>query len=222
MRKTVEEIVETIKALKGFTNDYEVAEVLKIGSGALSNAKKRNSVTFLDELVMFCDYEKLSLDFIRHDPFASSEHVNTIIAPGYITPGQSDKFLEVGVYSMPKGSDGKEIYEVDPVDTVVIPRELYHEGCMVVRVTGDAMEKLIMDGASAVVDTNVKELISGNVYVFKIPLEGHVVRECHSEPGAIKLRPYNQNYPESRIRWNDFDPSMIVGKISCSVLNVFR
>lgn len=55
MRKSVEDIIDTIKILKGFTKDYEVADTLGLGRGALSNAKKRNSVSFFNELLLFCD-----------------------------------------------------------------------------------------------------------------------------------------------------------------------
>jgi len=65
LRKSVEEIIDTIKSLKGFTTDYEVADTLGLNRAALSSAKTRDSISFLDELVTFCDREKLTLDFIR-------------------------------------------------------------------------------------------------------------------------------------------------------------
>ncbi len=79
-----------------------------------------------------------------------------------------------------------------------------------------------MKGANAVIDTNTKDLISGKIYAFKIPHEGNIVRECYAEPKGLSLIPYNKYYPKAQVGWDDFDPDMIIGKVSCSVMNVFR
>ncbi|MEM7007688.1 MAG: S24 family peptidase [Thermodesulfobacteriota bacterium] len=217
MRKTVAEIINTIKNMKNLSNDYEVAGLIGISSGALSNAKKRNSVSFFDELVKFCDRENLSLDFIRYTP----PTIKTIIDPGGFVPEKNSGLLEVGVYSM-ENADKVNCSDTEPVGTVVIPKDLVQDENIVIRVAGDSMEKLLMKGANAVIDTNEKELISGSVYAFKIPHEGNIVRECYSEPQGLSLIPYNKNYPKAQVDWNDFNPDMIIGKVSCSVLNVFR
>ncbi|KAB2834407.1 MAG: bacteriophage CI repressor, partial [Candidatus Dadabacteria bacterium] len=90
MRKTVEEIIDIIKHLKRFTTDYEVADSLGVGRSALSNAKRRDSLSFIDELVMFCDRESLSLDFIRIDPPACESALKKVAAPSGIPHGETD------------------------------------------------------------------------------------------------------------------------------------
>jgi hypothetical protein len=220
MRKTVEEIIDTIKYLKQFTTDYEVADSLGVGRGALSNAKRRDSISFIDELVMFCDRETLSLDFIRLDTPGTGKILRRVSAPAKIPEGQSERYVRAPVLSYPGSAPGEGIRE--EVDTVVIPREVYVEGSIVVQVNGDSMEKLLMSGSSAVVDTGAKEIVSVCLYAFLMPWEGSVVRECVSEPAGLSLIPYNKNYPASSIRWDEFDPEMVIGKVSCSVVNVFR
>lgn len=220
MRKSVEEIIDTIKHLKRFATDYEVADSLGVGRGALSNAKKRDSISFIDELVMFCDRENLSLDFIRPDAPVRGKALKRVAAPARIPTEQRERYVEAPVLSYPGSAPGGSEHE--EVDTVVIPREVYGEGSVVVRVSGDSMEKLLMNGSSAVVDTGTKEIISGCLYAFLMPWEGSVVRECVSEPAGLSLIPYNKNYPASSIRWDEFDPEMVIGKVSCSVVNVFR
>lgn len=221
MRKTVEEIIYMIKALKGFTRDYEVADTLGVGRAALSNAKKRDSISFLDELVTFCDRESLTLDFIRRNPTIPGRSVKTVSAPAKIPPGQEERYVEVPVYSYPASNPGNASAP-EEIDTVVIPGDVYGVGSIVIRVSGDSMEKLFMDGSSAVIDTQMKEIVSGCVYAFRLPREGNIVRECISEPRSLSLIPYNKNYPASSINWNDFDPGMVIGKVTCSVNNVFR
>ena len=218
MRKTVTEIINTIKNMKNLSNDYEVADSMGISRGALANAKKRNSMPFFDELVQFCDQENLSLDFIRQNPPAV---LKTIIAPRNFVSDENSELIEVSVYSI-ENADKLDFSNIDPVGTVTIPRELSKDENVVIRVAGDSMEKLLMKGANAVIDRNTKEIVSGSVYAFRIPHEGNIVRECYSEPRGLSLIPYNKNYPKAQVEWDDFNPDMIIGKVSCSVLNVFR
>ncbi|MEW6144503.1 MAG: S24 family peptidase [Thermodesulfobacteriota bacterium] len=219
MRKSVEEIIDTIKSLKGFTNDYEVAETLGIARAALSGAKKRDSISFLDELVTFCGRENLTLDFIRRGTPVPGEGITRVPAPAGIPPGYEERYVEVPVMSYAGSAHGAP--EPVEVDTVVVPRGVYGEGSVVIRVSGDSMEKLLMDGSKAVVDTGTKEIISGCIYAFVMPWEGSVVRECVSEPSGLSLIPCNRNYPASSIKWDEFDPAIVIGKVSCSVMNVF-
>jgi len=221
MRKSAREIIDTIKRIKGFTKDYEVADSLGIGRGALSNAKKRNSISFFDELVLFCDRENLSLDFIRQSQLSFSGSIRTVVAPGNLTPEENSELVQVGVYSI-ENVDSSDISDLNPVNTIVIPRNIYKEDSIVIQVAGDSMEKLLMKGTNAVIDTGTKDIVSGSVYAFRIPQEGNIVRECHSEPSGLRLRPYNKNYPTAQVKWEDFNPEMIIGKVSCSVINVFK
>ena len=57
------EIIERIKLLKNFSNDYQVAEVLGIKSKSMATAKMRNSMPY-EELTSFCDKEKISLNWL--------------------------------------------------------------------------------------------------------------------------------------------------------------
>lgn len=221
MRKSVTEIIDTIKTMKNLNNDYEVADTIGVTKGALYNAKKRNSISFLDELVNFCDKENLSLDFIRLTPPSSTRQIRTVVAPGNYNSEEKSEFIVANVYSI-ENADQVDFSDIDPVGSVVIPKDLLSNGGIIIRVAGDSMEKLLMKGANAVIDTNQTDIVSGSIYAFKIPHEGNVVRECYSEPRGLSLRPYNKNYPTAQVKWEDFNPEMIIGKVSCSVINVFR
>jgi len=115
-----------------------------------------------------------------------------------------------------------ELAKFDPARAIEIPKELYEDGFIVVRNRGDSMEKLIMDGASVVIDVSSREIVSGSIYALVIPKEGCIIRECHLGSRGLLLRPYNRNYSSSQIRWDEFDPDMVLGRVFCSVINVFR
>ncbi|MEW6144447.1 MAG: S24/S26 family peptidase [Thermodesulfobacteriota bacterium] len=115
-----------------------------------------------------------------------------------------------------------ELAKFDPALAIEIPKELFEEGFIVFRNRGDSMEKLIMDGASVVIDISSREIISGSIYALSIPKEGCILRECHAGPVGLLLRPYNRNYTPTLLGWGEFDPEMVVGRVFCSVINVFR
>ena len=133
-----------------------------------------------------------------------------------------DSYVEVSVIWIKGDGDLMELAKFEPIDTILLPKELYQEGFIVIYNRGDSMEKLIMDGASVVIDTSKKEIVSGSIYALTIPWEGCILRECHSEPHGVLLRPYNKNYPVSTVSWEEFDPNMVIGRVFCSVMNIFR
>jgi len=133
-----------------------------------------------------------------------------------------DQYVEVVVYRIKGEGDLMELSKFEPVDTIFVPGELAQNGFVIIQNKGDSMEKLIMDGASVVIDKRSREIVSGSIYALSIPWEGCILRECHSEPHGVLLRPYNRNYPVTTISWEEFDPDMVIGKVFCSIMNVFR
>lgn len=115
-----------------------------------------------------------------------------------------------------------ELAKFDNAFAIEVPKELFEDGFVVIRQRGDSMEKLIMDGASVVIDVSSREIVSGSIYALCIPKEGCIIRECHTGPRGLTLRPYNRNYPASLLGWEEFDPEMVLGRVFCSVINVFR
>lgn len=222
MRKSVTEIIETIKALKGFKKDKEVADILGISRGALSIAKQRDSLSFLTEIIEFCDENDQSLDIIRRGPIQPSEKLQITDTPGTKDGACYGNFVRVNVFSLSAGAGDKELSETEPIDSTIIPRELYNEDSLVVQMNGDSMEKLLMHGSTVVIDTQIRKILSGSLYAFKIPHAGNIVRECYSDPQGLSLIPYNKNYPTCRVMWKDFDPDMVIGKVSLNMFNVFR
>ena len=140
----------------------------------------------------------------------------------HIKNDQSDRYVEVQVFRFKGDGDLMQLAKFESINSILIPKEIYQEGFVVVQNKGDSMEKLIMDGASVIVDTTSCEIISGSIYALSIPWEGCVLRECHSEPHGVLLRPYNKNYPVTTIEWDEFDPDMVLGRVFCCVMNVFR
>ena len=130
--------------------------------------------------------------------------------------------MGISVFVVKGERDHMELANFEPMDTIAIPTQVHREGFIVIDNKGDSMEKLIMDGSKVVVDTTSTVIVSGSIYVLRIPWEGCILRECHSEPDRLLLRPHNRNYLLTTLNWDEFDPDMVIGKVFCSVINVFR
>lgn len=108
------------------------------------------------------------------------------------------------------------------LERVEIPEEGQREGLIAIINKGDSMEKLIMDGSVVVVDVFERTIVSGSIYALRVPWEGSVFRECQAGPEGLILNPYNRNYPVTYLEWDEFKPEMVIGKVYCSILNMFR
>lgn len=161
MHKSVEEIIDTIKALKGLTKYYEVAESLGIGSSALCNAKQRDRISFLENLISFCDRENLTLDIIRQTQYPALHCLSTVVKPVADSYDRDRKYVELAVSSDTQGNEGAE--------TVLVPRDLYEDGCIVLQVRGDSMDKLLTHGTKVIVDTRAKEISLAASTLSEIP-----------------------------------------------------
>ena len=218
MRKTVQEIVDTIKYLKGYKRDYEVAQALGIPKGKLSTAKQRDSMSFLDELVVFCDNENISLDLMRQGG-SGLPRIESVQTPEGTDWSDSGSYVHAEVYPANAVVESGKCPETQPIDKLAVPESICPDGSVLVRLTGDSMEKLLSAGSVIVIDTTDREIVSGSIYMLRVPGEVNIVRECHTNPNGLILRPYNKNYPEAHVSWERFSPDMVIGRVTHSMIN---
>lgn len=69
--RTIIQIIDLLKSYGGIKNDSEVAKMIKLSPGALSNHKRRGTVPF-EHLSTFCFEEQQSLDWLLTGPATGS------------------------------------------------------------------------------------------------------------------------------------------------------
>ena len=218
MRKTVQEIVDTIKHLKGYKKDYEVAQALGIPKGKLSTAKQRDSMSFLDELVVFCGRENISLDLMKQNG-SGLPRIESPQTPEGAQWRDSGSYVQAEVYPADAVIESGKSPGTQPIDRLAVPESICPDGSVLVRLSGDSMEKLLSAGSVIVIDTTDREIVSGSIYMLRVPNEVNIVRECHTNPAGLILRPYNKNYPEAHVSWERFSPDMVIGRVTHSMIN---
>jgi DNA-binding XRE family transcriptional regulator/SOS-response transcriptional repressor LexA len=134
----------------------------------------------------------------------------------------NDNFTKLKVFKRPGAANDIEGTEFEPIDTIVIPRQLYSPKLIPFKVIGDSMEKLIMENSIILVDTSSRELEDTKIYCFRIPYRGFTIRTVHKMPDALYLEPFNRQYKEKRIFWDDFNPEYVIGRVAYNVINPLR
>ena len=59
---------------------------------------------------------------------------------------QSDRYLEVTVFRFKGDGDLMELAKFEPIDNILIPKEIYQEGFVVLKNKGDSMENSLWMG----------------------------------------------------------------------------
>ncbi len=152
--------------------------------------------------------------------FGSNTGGTTSISP--IISEINDDFVKVNVYKVVYTGKPDTIPEFQPVDTIVLPKRMCGPDVISLKVYGDSMEKLIMDGSVISVDIRQRELVDKKIYCFRIPWAGIIIRMVHTELDGLVLEPFNNEYESITFKWDEFDPDCVVGRVICNVINVFK
>lgn len=152
------------------------------------------------------DDSEAGLPHIKIDPFVSS--IN-------------DNFIKLNMYHITGAGDEMVHIEFEPVGQIVIPKYLYKEHYIPMKVIGDSMEKLIMNLSVVMIDPSPQpKLMDKKIYCFRIPYSGFIIRQANTEPDGLYLEPFNKQYKTTKIEWSDFDPEIVIGRVVCNLINI--
>ncbi|MEW6115343.1 MAG: S24 family peptidase [Nitrospirota bacterium] len=124
-----------------------------------------------------------------------------------------ERSVEVHIYALGGAGMGKQLVEIEPIETIIIPQQFYKPSIRVIKVRGDSMEDYIHDGAFVGIDTTDREIMSGRVYAIWLPYEGTVLKEIYTTPEAIIFRSRNKRYPDFSIPLKEFQVENIIGRV---------
>ncbi len=145
------------------------------------------------------------LTHVRIDPFVS-----------YL----NDDFVKLNMYHITGAGNEMVNIEFELVGEIVIPKYIYKEFYVPMKVIGESMEKLIMNLSVVMVDTSPQtQLIDKKIYCFRIPYSGFIIRQANTEPDGLYLEPFNKQYNTTKIEWSEFSPDIVVGRVVCNLIN---
>jgi phage repressor protein C with HTH and peptisase S24 domain len=98
---------------------------------------------------------------------------------------------------------------VDSPDYQVIPESLYRPGCRFFQIMGNSMAPEIPDGDAVLVDPNLTDLVSGKLYVVRLPNGAYTCKRARLVGGEWWLFSDNREIEEEF----QVEESMVVGRV---------
>ncbi len=113
---------------------------------------------------------------------------------------------EIGhVYSLAGAGAPKALTEYDPIESIVLPKELVKPNIALIKVAGDSMLPTIWKDAIVGVDTKDKKLVSGEIYAIWIPYEGAVIKRLYAKKDGVIVKSDNPRFPDDFFAYNELE-----------------
>ena len=123
--------------------------------------------------------------------------------------------VEVGVYAFAGAGGPIELFECDPIQTIDIPNHWLKPNMQSVLIRGRSMEPNIMDGAVVGIDTNNKQVVSGELYAIWLEYEGAVVKRLYMERDSVRVCSDNPAFKEMQIKNDEINTdTFVLGKVT--------
>lgn len=122
-------------------------------------------------------------------------------------------FVEVNVYDTAGVVNLSEFPGSSPIDIIHVRRSDFTRASLAVKVRGDSMSPVIVDGAIVGIADKDKRLVSGCLYAVWLSYEGVTVKRVFVFPGKVVLKPDNPAFPETSIMASNPGEDFIVGRV---------
>lgn len=204
-----EEIFDRIKVATNTRTQVELAEVLDIRQSSISDAKRRDSVPSDWYLKLFEKYG-LNPDWLKsglgpmylkseqgYEPYDGPQAASLREeAAKYAEPDSKSQIVTVFGMQGIDAATGK--WMPKSIGKLSIPLSMARPSVTVVKMDASSMEPLIRRGAYVGLDTDQKNILSGELYGVFIPFEGLGIRRIFldEEKGRFVLRTENTDHPE--------------------------
>lgn len=213
--RTVNEILDEIKKLKGLKTDTALAALFNVKPNTVSNWRKRNTLPY-EQIVSHCEKENMDI----HTILLGKNSDKTIPFDPRITNTYSSEYrlqeeiVSVDVYSSNGSETLRDLMRSKPIENILVPAYLINDSIITIKVKSSSMEPTIMEDAYIGVDRLDRELISGKLYAVFIPHEGIVVKRLYIDVGRIILRSDNMLFPELSVAFEDIPAdNFILGRV---------
>ncbi len=125
------------------------------------------------------------------------------------------KYQTIPVYSFAGAGKFVNLTEIEPIDTLLVPKEFIKKKLAVVKVIGPSMEPYIKDGSYVGIDLNYKELVSGYIYCVNLDYEGALIKYVIKDRNGITLKSENPKFHDIFIKKEEITDGdhFVIGRV---------
>lgn len=99
------------------------------------------------------------------------------------------------------------------MDTAVMLADLRSSTIVPYQVKGESMGRTIRNGACAWIDTKDRAVVSGEVYVVCLPLQGAVIKRLYINGKGVKCSSDNPEFSDFDIPFSEIEDNFVVGRV---------
>lgn len=199
-----------ILSSKGWTQE-RLAKELGVSQGRLSEYLKGKNLPRADVLLKISKIGRTTVDaLLKGGPKEAAGEED--IAAEAVTE-RWERFAKVNIYSLAGAGGPRELTEIGPIDTIILPKEFVRPSIVPIKIQGESMEPNIYDGAIVGVDKEDRQLISGKVYAVWLPYEGAVIKRLYIDAEKITLKSDNPLFPTYSIAIKEIPDNLILGRV---------
>ena len=125
------------------------------------------------------------------------------------------KYQTIPVYSFAGAGKFINLTEIEPIDTLLVPKEFIKKKLAVVKVIGPSMEPYIKDGSYVGIDLNYRELVSGYIYCVNLDYEGALIKYVIKDRDGITLKSENPKFHDIFIKKEEITDGdhFVIGRV---------
>jgi phage repressor protein C with HTH and peptisase S24 domain len=193
----------------------------------VSTEKVKCAVIFRKEAIMLTVDEAKQLLGLKEDQELATELKRSTGAVGnWRADGKVPASIELRISEMiekPKdglipifhmaGAGPPRLSSGAVVAAVTLPEGFYRLGIVPVKIFGNSMEPVMLDGSIVGVDLHNREYISGKYYAVWLDDQGAVIKKLSSEPGKVFVESLNKNEHSFYINREAIEDHFILGRV---------
>lgn len=198
--KTIGKKIEYLREREGLTQNA-LAKIIGVSPAAISNWEAETSKPKANSSIKLADFFMVKLDSLTDPKSELKLKQKMVTIPFYseVEASAGNGIESVNEYCEDLSIQASFLSNADPKDTIAL------------RIRGDSMEPIFIDGSVVFVDKSVTSVIDGQVYIFVH--DGLVrMKELERIPRGFRMKSYNESYPTEEIK-TQYETVKIVGKV---------
>lgn len=198
--KTIGKKIEYLREREGLTQNA-LAKIIGVSPAAISNWEAETSKPKANSSIKLAEFFMVTLDSLTNPKLELKLERKMITIPFYrdVEASAGNGIESVNEYYEDLSIQASFLSNPNPKNTIAL------------RIRGDSMEPIFLDGSIVFVDKSINNVVDGQVYVF---VHDGLVRMKVLEriPKGFRMKSYNDSYPSEDIHVQ-YETVKIVGKV---------